>query len=264
MQKFVITTLFATSLAVAAPVAAQTDFGDIVSGVAKSLLAQEMDQNAFREAQRVNTASAYRSYLERFPNGTQRAAAERALARLGAPVSGAQPAPVVTPPAPAPTASAASTEGAIGLTRAQRTRIQTQLTALGYPTGVADGLWGSNTRGAIQRWQSANKLNSTGYVTASQVRLIQQQAGAVAAPGPATPAASDDLVEENLLSLTSSERREIQRMLTRLGYNTGGIDGAFGRNTRNALASWQRDEGLRVSGYITADQLRELRRQTAS
>ncbi|NEX47210.1 peptidoglycan-binding domain-containing protein [Pseudotabrizicola algicola] len=263
MQKFVISTFIATSLALAAPATAQTDLSDIVSGVAKSLLAQELDQNAFREAQRVNTVAAYRSYLERFPNGTQRAAAERALARLGAPVTGTQPAPVVTPPATPPDASAASVEAGIGLTRAQRTTLQRQLTALGYPTGVADGLWGTNTRSAIQRWQTANKLNATGYVTASQVRLIQQQAGAVAEPSPSTPA-NEDALEERLLSLTASERREVQRMLTRLGYNTGGVDGVFGRNTRAALAAWQRDEAVRASGYITADQLRELRRQTGA
>ncbi|MFN4128771.1 MAG: peptidoglycan-binding domain-containing protein [Paracoccaceae bacterium] len=265
MQKFAITTLFAASLALAAPAVAQTDFGDIVSGMAKSLLAQEMDQAAFREAQRVNTADAYRSYLERFPNGINRASAEASLSRLGGAVTGAQPAPapapVVTPPRPG--ASAASTEASIGLSRAQRTTLQSQLTALGYSAGVADGLWGANTRGAIQRWQTANKLSATGYVTAAQVRLIQQQAGTVATPGPETPAANDDLVEESLLALTSSERREIQRRLTQLGYNTGGIDGAFGRNTRRALSAWQRDEGVRASGYITADQLRELRRQTA-
>lgn len=272
MQKFATATLFAASLALAAPVAGQTDFGDIVSGVAKSLIAQEMDQNAFREAQRLNTVDAYRSYLERFPNGTQRAGAETALARLGASPRPGTPnagTPNPRPPntgTPAPVAgtnaSAASAEAAIGLTRTQRTTIQTQLTALGYSSGVADGLWGANTRTAIRRWQTANTLPATGYVTAQQVRLIQQQAGPVAGPAPVVPVADDDQMEERLLSLTSSERREIQRRLTQLGYNTGGIDGAFGANTRRALASWQRDEALRASGYITADQLRELRRQT--
>ena len=48
---------------------------------------------------------------------------------------------------------------------------------MGYPTGVADGLWGSKTRDAISRWQKANKLTVTGYVTARQVKLIAQQAG---------------------------------------------------------------------------------------
>jgi peptidoglycan hydrolase-like protein with peptidoglycan-binding domain len=55
---------------------------------------------------------------------------------------------------------------------------------------------------------------------------------------------------------------EVQRRLTRLGYSTGGVDGSFGLNTRRALSAWQRDEGLRATGYMTADQLRELRRQT--
>ncbi|MFN3722010.1 MAG: peptidoglycan-binding domain-containing protein [Paracoccaceae bacterium] len=258
MQKLAIAALFAASVGIAAPAVAQTDFGDIVSGVAKSLIAQELDQTAFREAQRVNSVASYRNYLQRFPTGVHKASAEAAIRRLGASVG--SPAPDPVPPA---TASAASVEASIGLTRNQRVVIQTQLTSLGYSTGVADGLWGSNTRGAIGRWQTANKLSATGYVTSSQVRLLQQQAGQVTSTQPDAPAANDDPIEERLLGLTASERREIQRRLTQLGYNTGGIDGAFGRNTRRALGAWQRDEGLRASGYMTADQLRELRRQTA-
>ena len=72
----------------------------------------------------------------------------------------------------------------------------------------------------------------------------------------------DDLVEERLLSLTYTERREVQSRLTLLGYSTWGVDGVFGRTTRRALAAWQRDEGLRASGYFTADQVRAMRRQT--
>ena len=258
MQKLAAAALLAASVGIAAPASAQTDFGDIVSGMAKSLIAQELDQNAFREAQRVNTVAAYRNYLQRFPNGTQKANAEASIRRLGAAVG--TPAP---DPAPVVGTSAASIEASIGLTRSERSTIQTQLTSLGYSSGVADGLWGSNTRAAIGRWQTANKLSATGYMTASQVRLIQQQAGSVPSTQPDLPDLNDDPVEERLLSLTSSERREVQRSLTQLGYNTRGIDGAFGQNTRRALSAWQRDEGLRASGYITADQLRELRRQTA-
>jgi peptidoglycan hydrolase-like protein with peptidoglycan-binding domain len=51
-------------------------------------------------------------------------------------------------------------------------------------------------------------------------------------------------------------------LMTLLGYSIRGVDGSFGANTRRALALWQRDEGVRVSGYLTADQLRALRRQT--
>jgi len=258
MRKIPLSIFLAASLAVATPVAAQTDFGDIISGVAKSLIAQELDRTAYLEAQRLNTASAYRNYLAQHPKGTFRTNAENALAKLGAtsePVSPTPPSTVVK--------SAASVEASARLTRTQRVRIQTQLTSLGYASGVADGLWGSNTRGAISRWQTANKLSATGYVTAEQVRLIGEQAGPGTVADTDETVRGEDLVEERLLGLTSDERREIQRRLTLLGYNTRGIDGSFGRNTRRALASWQRDEGLRASGYVTADQLRELRFQTA-
>ena len=259
MRKFSLPILLAASLAIATPVAAQ-DFGDILSDIAKSLLAQEMDQNAFQQAQSLNTVSAYRNYLIQFPKGAHRASAERALARLGGAVD-------TDPPSPSPATgshrSPASVEASIGLSRTQRRQIQTQLTSLGYSSGVADGLWGSITRNAIRRWQTANKLSATGYVTAQQVQLIGKQAGPVAGSDPDGSVAGDDALEERLLGLTWEERREIQRRLTQLGYNTWGIDGSFGRNTRRALAAWQRDEGLRASGYMTADQLRELRRQTA-
>jgi len=262
MRTLSLPILIAATLAITQPAVAQTDISDILSGVAKSLLAQELEQNAFREAQRQNTVSAYRNYLAQFPNGLQRTSAENALAKLGEPVG---PVPRIPPVTQAPNNnfSAASIEASLGLTRTQRTLLQTQLTALGYPTGVADGLWGSNTRSAITSWQKANTLTATGYVTAQQVGLIEQQAGPVAAPVINGPVTADDAVEERLLGLTSEERREVQRRLTRLGYNTKGVDGAFGPNTRRALAAWQDDEGLRATGYVTADQLRELRRQTA-
>ena len=141
--------------------------------------------------------------------------------------------------------------------------LQRQITALGYPTGGAEGLWGSNTRRAITRWQTANQQNPTGYVTGQQVRLIAQQSGSATGTEVNEGMTVDDALEERLLGLTYSERREVQRQLTRLGYRTGGSDGRFGRNTRRALATWRRDEGLRASGYITADQLRELRRHAS-
>lgn len=256
MRRYPVPILFAISLALTGPAAAQTDLGDIVSGVANSLLAQELEQNAFREAQRLNTEPSWRNYLKSYPAGAQRTTAERALAQL---VGTAAP----TTPTPSVPASAASVEASLGLTRTERTRIQTQLASLGYASGVADGLWGANTRSAIRRWQTANKLTATGYVTAQQVGLIDRQAGPAAESATSTQSAGDDLIEERLLGLTSEERREVQRRLTRLGYNTGGVDGAFGSATRRALAAWQADEGLRATGYMTADQLRELRRQTA-
>lgn len=249
--------LLAAGIVASAPVHAETKFGDVVSGIAQSLLAQELDQKAYLKAQSLNTVAAYREYLQKFPNGVYRANAQQALTKLGASADSN-----TTPPIVGNTASAASVEASIGLSRAQRIEIQKQLTSIGYSTGVADGLWGSNTRNAISRWQTANKVQATGYVTVKQVNLIAQQAGVAVGTDTGETATIDDPVEERLLSLTYQERREVQRRLSTLGYRTGTVDGVFGANTRRALASWQQDEGLRVTGYLTADQVRALRIQT--
>lgn len=252
MRHVTLPLLLATTFATASPVWAQTDLGDVVSGIAQSLIAQEADRNAYIVAQQANTARGYRTYLANHPKGAYRGNAERALAKLGA---------VVTPEVPLPGSNvqtAASVEAQLGLTRTQRIRIQQQLTLLGYPTGVADGLWGAKTRAALRLWQKSAEQTVTGYVTARQVRLIAEQAGATTPPAPEGPSQAEDIVEERLLSLNLDERREVQRRLTALGYRTYGIDGSFGRNTRQALTAWQRDEGLRASGYLTADQFRLL------
>lgn len=261
MRYFTLPILLATNLAFAAPVHAQADLGKTISGIAQTLLTQELDRKAYVQAQSLNTVTGYRNYLAQFPSGTYRANAEQGLAKLGASVNPDTPLPPPSPPGGG-NQSAAMVEGSIGLSRTQRILIQKQMTSIGYPTGVADGLWGSNTRTAIARWQSTNKLPATGYLTAPQVSLIAQQAGPNIGPDPTGPVAGDDPVEERLLDLSYEERREVQSRLTTLGYNTYGTDGVFGAGTRRALASWQRDEGLRATGYLTGDQLRALRRDT--
>jgi hypothetical protein len=138
-------------MAFAAPTHAEPDLGKVLSEIAQSLIDQELDRNAYVEAQSLNTAEAYRSYLTRFPKSVFRAKANQALAKLGAAAA------VDTPPIFSGLQTAATREGSIGLSRNQRILIQKQLTLIGYPTGVADGLWGIKTRRAITQWQTANK-----------------------------------------------------------------------------------------------------------
>lgn len=238
-----------------APVMAQDNLEGIISGVAQGLLSQELERQAVAEARRSGTLTAWRAYLTRFPNGAHRSEAEQEIARLSGAV-------LPTEPAPLPADSAAATEAALALSREQRRQFQSQLTSLGYDAGIADGLWGRKTREAIRAWQSVNSATVNGYMTERQMRQIREQAGTATLP--ADNAVADDRTEERLLGLTASERRDIQRRLTALGYNTRGTDGVLGQNSRRAIAAWQRDERLQASGYITADQLRELRRQTGA
>lgn len=254
MRNFVLPLIIGATLALPVPGMAQQTFGDTVSGIAQTLLQQQVDRSAFADAQRVNTRSAYQSYLTRFPNGLHRADAQRALEQMG----------VINRPDTGPVIPSVNdpvrVEGALGLTRLQRLEIQQQLTAIGYDTRGADGLWGANTRNAIARWQAANRQPQTGYVTAAQVKLIAEQSAKVTPPRPDPTTGGEQ--GERALNLTLSERREVQLRLTLLGHSTQGTNGTFGPLTRTAIADWQRKQGVAATGYITADQIRLLARQT--
>lgn len=256
MRNFVLPLVVGATLALPAPLMAQQNFGDTVSGIAQTLLQQQVDRSAFVDAQRVNTRSAYQSYLTRFPNGLHRTDAQRALEQLG----------VVNRPDTGPVIPSVNdpvrVEGALGLSRLQRLEIQQQLTAIGYDTRGADGVWGANTRNAIARWQGANRQPQTGYVTAAQVKLIAEQSASTTPPRPGPVPSTGAEQTERALNLSASERREVQLRLTLLGHGTQGTNGTFGPLTRSAIADWQRKQGATATGYLTSDQVRLLSRQT--
>ena len=61
--------------------------------------------------------------------------------------------------------------------------------------------------------------------------------------------------------LSRDQRLGAQRALTALGYDTQGIDGVIGANTRAALRRWQIANGRLADGYLTADLADELIRR---
>ncbi|MGR3570574.1 peptidoglycan-binding protein [Brevirhabdus sp.] len=66
---------------------------------------------------------------------------------------------------------------------------------------------------------------------------------------------------EKALDLNRGAKRQIQRNLTILGYDTRGIDGIFGRGTRNAIGNWQKANNFDVNGYLDRPQLAALTAQ---
>jgi membrane-bound lytic murein transglycosylase B len=62
--------------------------------------------------------------------------------------------------------------------------------------------------------------------------------------------------------LSREQRIGAQSALTRLGYDTKGVDGVIGANTRAALRRWQVANGRVADGYLTADLADELIRKT--
>lgn len=65
---------------------------------------------------------------------------------------------------------------------------------------------------------------------------------------------------EAALNLSRDARRDIQRHLSLLGFDTRGIDGIFGQGTRTAISAYQRSKGLPDTGYVTGNLIIMLQR----
>lgn len=70
--------------------------------------------------------------------------------------------------------------------------------------------------------------------------------------------------EEDALQLNRDRRRGVQEYLTLLGFDTRGVDGVFGPNTRDAVRRFQASVGAPVTGYLTANQVARIEQQGAA
>jgi peptidoglycan hydrolase-like protein with peptidoglycan-binding domain len=64
------------------------------------------------------------------------------------------------------------------------------------------------------------------------------------------------------VALDPQQISELQRLLTKHGYNVGEIDGKFGNATRIAVKQTQIKLGLPADSYPTAELIERLRAQT--
>jgi len=62
---------------------------------------------------------------------------------------------------------------------------------------------------------------------------------------------------EDQIGLTRTKRRDVQRALTRLGFDTR-IDGKFEEQTRDAIGRWQEGHSYPKTGFLNAAQYRAL------
>jgi peptidoglycan hydrolase-like protein with peptidoglycan-binding domain len=113
----------------------------------------------------LDTADAYRNYLNAYPRGQFAAEAEEALAAILA----------------EPNRNARLAEEALDLSRDARRDIQRNLTLLGFETRGIDGIFGQATRGAITAWQQQNGYPQTSYLTSEQINRLDAQAARRAA-----------------------------------------------------------------------------------
>jgi peptidoglycan hydrolase-like protein with peptidoglycan-binding domain/DNA invertase Pin-like site-specific DNA recombinase len=117
--------------------------------------------------------------------------------------------------------------------------LQRRLRTLGLRPGSVDGLFGPQTKAAVERFQHAAGLQVDGIV-GPQTRGILRRATAPMlgrGAGYAKPGGSIRV-------------RKLQRHLRRLGFRPGPIDGLYGPRTAAAVARFQRDQGAPSDGVI--------------
>ncbi len=151
-------------------------------------------------------------------------------------------------------------------------QIQATLKEMNYYDGALDGLSGPATRKAVSDYQTRFGLPQTGEADADLLAHLKysqkldeatQFTGSttprneeVPAP-PQIPQANDAADSEGSLDLAL-----VQQGLSELGYQPGPVDGKMGQKTRVALQAFQRDRGLSVTGELSPEVMKELRKVT--
>lgn len=116
----------------------------------------------------------------------------------------------------------------VGSSGTQVKYLQYNLNGLGYNAGSADGQFGTNTKEAVIRYQTAASLSVDGIA------------------GP------------NTLSSIKSKVTGIQNNLQTLGFYSGSIDGIYGSDTQTAVKNFQSKNGLTANGIADSITISKL------
>ena len=119
--------------------------------------------------------------------------------------------------------------------------MQARLKELGYFTGNVAGNYKDLTTAAVQRFQIAIGYNPDGIASSAMLEILYSVNA---------PFYNPDVSGYIELSKGSSGTAvyNLQQRLIALGWLSGGADGSFGDNTRNAVSAFQNAAGLTANG----------------
>lgn len=159
--------------------------------------------------------------------------------------------PVVSAqPTAAPTASVDSESDAV-LKKGSRgdavKSLQQKLITLGYLSGTADGIFGSDTRDAVKAFQRNEGIDDDGVAGAETLAALSSVTVVPSNPGQSETSAP---ITGSLLKKGSrgDAVKALQEKLIALGYLSGTADGYYGTDTVNAVKAFQRANSLTVDG----------------
>ncbi|MBX9765210.1 peptidoglycan-binding protein, partial [Patescibacteria group bacterium] len=168
-----------------------------------------------------------------------------------------------TTPSPTPTSTKTSSEISFGASGDAVKTVQEQLIKLGYLNAEATGYFGALTKDAVIAFQKAKAIDPIGIVgpktkAALSSALSSAPSPASAAPAsssatPTTPAqtgASYTFTKRLEVGVVNSEVKELQKLLSTLGYFKEEPTGYFGNLTKAAVIAFQKAEGIEPLGFV--------------
>ncbi|PLX39046.1 MAG: peptidoglycan-binding protein [Hyphomicrobiales bacterium] len=139
--------------------------------------------------------------------------------------------------------------------------IQTGLAERGFYQGPIDGVVGPVTGDAIRGFERAAGLLTTGEPSERLLAQIQLStiapSGSTATVAP-TPIPADRDAPAAPMDEARREIASIQTLLNKLGYGPLTVDGYMGSATSTAISRFEKDQGLPVTGALSAKVIRDL------
>lgn len=135
--------------------------------------------------------------------------------------------------------------------------IQRALAGRGFYEGAADGIWGAKTDAAARDFVQATGLKINPEANENLLRAIAASKVKAQSTGAAAP---ESLRNDPIAQLLAPSKRvlAVQRALTDFGYGQIKATGIDDPDTRAAVAKFERERRLPVTGEISDNMVREL------
>ena len=135
-------------------------------------------------------------------------------------------------------------------------KLQGRLAELGYYAGGVDGIYGDSTVSAVKAFQRNNGLSADGQA-GEQTQTKLYSSSAKYANNPVNKA-DPDQARSLSLGMTGNDVYALQERLIELRYLSGVADGVYGPETQEAVAAYQKNNGLEADGVAGLATLRKL------
>ena len=137
-------------------------------------------------------------------------------------------------------------------------KLQQALIDQGYLSGTADGIFGTHTENAVRKFQKKHNLKADGLAGLKTQEMLygSSSSGSAAQTVVSSSASSGASAASSSAGSSSSLRvgdrgdrvRSLQESLIQLKYLSGSADGKYGNQTKKAVISFQKKNGLTADG----------------